>query len=178
MSRADRRCSISRTSAHVDAQIARHRGGLRLGQPRQILLHLAQIEEQLALRLGGGDLHQAPVAQHILMNLGADPMHREGHQAHAHRRVEALDRLHEADIAFLHEIAHGQAIAQVAAGNVHDESQVREHQLPGGIQIGLACGSERRGRLVFLRQNRDLGHAVYIRVEAPHGARENQHRSV
>ena len=99
--------------------------GLGFRQPREVFLHLAQIEEQLALRLGGGHFDQAPVAQHVLVNLGADPMHCKGHQAHAHRGVEALDRLHETHIAFLHQVAHGQSITQVSACNVHNESQVR-----------------------------------------------------
>ncbi len=101
-------------------------------------------------------------------------MHGEGHQAHSHAGVEALHRFHEAHVAFLDQIAHGQAIAQIAACNVHHESQVREHQLPGGIQIGLGAETDGEGDLVFLRQNRNLGNAVYIGVQAPHGAREHQ----
>ena len=62
-------------------------------------------------------------------------MHGERHQTHPDIRVEALDRFHQADIAFLHEIAHWQSVAQIAAGNMHDKPQVREHQLPRGIQI-------------------------------------------
>ncbi len=52
------------------AQVPGH--GLRfLGrEPGQVLLHPAQVEEQLALRLGRGDLHEAPVPQHVLMDLG------------------------------------------------------------------------------------------------------------
>src|SRR3546814_6792973 len=64
-------------------------------QPAQALLALAQIEEQLALRLGGGDLDDAPVLEDVLVHLGADPMHREADQAHADFGVEALDRLHQ-----------------------------------------------------------------------------------
>ncbi len=84
------------------------------------------------------------------MNLGADPMHREGHQPHAHRGVEALHRLHQADIALLDEIAHGQPVAQVAARDVHDEPQVRQHQLPRGVQIALDAKAGGQRHLVFL----------------------------
>jgi hypothetical protein len=41
--------------------------------------------------------------------------------------------------------------------------------LPGGIQIGLGAKTNGKGHLVFLRQNRNLGHAVYIGVQAPYG---------
>src|SRR3990172_566608 len=64
----------------------------------------AQIEEQLALRFGRGDLDQPPVAQYEFVNLRLDPVDRERHQAHAAVRIKALDRLHEADIAFLDQI--------------------------------------------------------------------------
>jgi hypothetical protein len=57
---------------------------------------------------------------------------------------------------------------------VHHESQVRQHELPGRIQVGLAAETNGEGDLVFLGQNWNLRNPVYIRVEAPHGARENQ----
>src|SRR3546814_1291864 len=87
------------------------------------------VEEQLALRLGGGDLDDAPVLEDVLVHLGADPVHREADQAHADFGVEALDRLHQADVAFLDQVAERQAVAVVAARDVHDEAQVRMHQL-------------------------------------------------
>ena len=40
-------------------------------------------------------------------NVGADPMHAEGHQAHPDVGVEALDGFHQPDIAFLNQIVHG-----------------------------------------------------------------------
>src|SRR3546814_14468147 len=98
-------------------------------QPAQALLALAQVEEQLALRLGGGDLDDAPVLEDELVHLGADPVHRETDQAHADRRVEALDRLHPADVAFLDQVPQRQAVAVVAAGHVHHEPPVQLHKL-------------------------------------------------
>ena len=105
--------------------------------PAQTLLRLAQVEEQLALRLGRGDLDDAPVAQDELVHLGADPVHRERHEAHALVRVEALDGLHQADVAFLDQIADAAGRSRVAARDVHDEAQVRQHQLLGRIEIVL-----------------------------------------
>jgi len=137
-SRDASRRSISVTSAMVTPRsLATACVSSALSQPR-LRFVLAQVEEQLALRLGGGDLHQPPVAQHVFVDLGADPVHGERHQPHADRRVEALDRLHEADVAFLHEVAEGQPIAVVAAGDVHDEPQVREQRAGGRVQVVVA----------------------------------------
>jgi hypothetical protein len=67
----------------------------------QALLHRAQVEEELALGLGGGDLDHAPVPEDVLVDLGLDPVQRVADQAHALLGVEALDGLHQADVAFL-----------------------------------------------------------------------------
>ena len=101
-------------------------------------------------------------------------MNGERHQPHAHARVEPLHGLHQADIAFLHQIAHRQAIAEITAGDVHDESQVREHQLPRGLQIAFRAEARRQRHLVFLRQHGDLGNAIDVGVQAPDGPCEHQ----
>src|SRR3546814_20508937 len=74
-----------------------------------------------------------------LVHLGADPVHREADQAHADLGVEALDRLHQADVAFLDQVAEWQAVAVVAARDVHDEAPVRMHQLAGGAEVFLVA---------------------------------------
>ena len=79
------------------------------------LFHRPQVEKQLALRLGGGHFHHAPVFQDVFMNFGFDPMHGVTHQAHALVRIEPFDRLHQADIAFLNQVAMWQAVTQVFA---------------------------------------------------------------
>ena len=136
-----RRRSISVTSRRVTPRSrATAAVSSAVSQPR-LLLVLAQVEEQLALRLGRGDLHQPPVAQHVLVDLGADPVHGERHQPHADRRVEALDRLHQADVAFLDQVAHRQAVADVAARDVHHEAQVRQHELPRRVEVARRGGS-------------------------------------
>ena len=60
---------------------------------------------------------------------------RVAHQAHALLGVEALDGLHQADIAFLDQVALRQAVAQVLARDRHHQAQVRQHQPPGGLQV-------------------------------------------
>ena len=147
------------------AQVLRHGIDFVMGQPGQLLLGAAQVEEQLALRLGGRHLDDAPVAQDEFMNLGADPVHGEGHQAHAHFRVEALDRLHQADVAFLHQVSLGQAIAGVAAGDMHDKPQVGHDQLPGGLQILLVEQTIGQLALFFDAEDRDAAYGLNIGLQ-------------
>jgi hypothetical protein len=101
----------------------------------EALLHRAQVEEQLALGLGGGHLDHAPVLQDVFVDLGLDPVQRVAHQAHALVGVEALDGLHQADVAFLDQVAVRQAVAQVLARDRHHQAQVRQHQPAGGFQV-------------------------------------------
>src|SRR5690606_31423595 len=75
--------------------------------------HATQVEEQLALCLGRGNLDHAPVAHDIFVNFSLDPMNGKRHQAHATVRVETLDCLHQADITFLYEVGVSQAVPQV-----------------------------------------------------------------
>ena len=81
----------------------------------EALLHRPQVEEQLALRFGGGELDHAPIAQDVFVDLGFDPVHRVAHQANTLIRVESLDGLHQPDIAFLDQIAVRQTVAQILA---------------------------------------------------------------
>jgi len=85
--------------AHFDSEVPGDGPRLFLREPRQILLHPAQVEEELALGLGRRDLHQPPVPQHVLVNFRAYPMHRERDEAHTDGRVESLHGLHQAHIA-------------------------------------------------------------------------------
>ena len=147
------------------AEVSGHSAGFIRAQPAQVALQTSQIEKQFTLRLGGGDAHQTPVAQHVFVDFGADPMHRERHQPHAHTRVEALDRLHQADVAFLHQIAHRQTVAAIATGDMHHESQVREHQLARGAQIVLLAESARQLLLVLAAQHRYAADSINVGIE-------------
>ena len=89
--------------------------GLIQGVGLETLFHGAQVEEQLALGLGGGHLDHAPVFQNVFMDLGLDPVHGIAHQAHPLVGVKAFDGLHQAQIAFLDQVTVGQAITQVLA---------------------------------------------------------------
>src|SRR5690606_27916757 len=142
-----------------------HGVDLVVGQPGQLLLGAAQVEEQLALGLGGSHLDDAPVAQDEFVDLGADPVHGEGHQAHTHFRVEALDRLHQADVAFLDQVGLGQAVAGIAAGDMNYETQVRHDQLTGCVQIFLIVQTVSQLALFLDTQYRDAAYGLNIGLQ-------------
>jgi len=64
----------------------------------ELLALLAQVEEQLALRLRGADLHEAPVVQDELEDVGANPERRVARELHAAMRIELTNRLDEPDV--------------------------------------------------------------------------------
>ena len=117
----------------------------------------AQVEEQLALGLGGRGFDHAPVLQHVFVDFGLDPVHRVAHQTHALIGVKALDRLHEADVAFLDQVAVGQAVTQVLAGDGHHQAQVGHHQLTGSLDVVVIAQAARGALLLFEGEQR---HAV------------------
>ena len=162
--------------ARRNTQFVGDRLSFARGQPAQVLLGLAQIEEQLALRFRGGDLHQSPVAKDIFVNLRANPMDREGDQTYAHGRIEAFDGLHQADVTFLNQVAHWQAVAAVAARDMNDEPQVRQHQLACRIQVPLFAESRGQIQFFFPAEHRDSRHALHVRIQAAYRAGEDQIR--
>jgi hypothetical protein len=145
-----------------------------MAEPAEALLRLAQVEEQFTLRLGGGDLDDTPVAQDELVHLGANPVHREGHEADAMVGIEALDGLHEADVAFLDQIAQRQAVAGIALGHVHDEAQVREHHAAGSFELAIFTIAPREILLLFQRQHGDLVDFLDVGIQAPRSGGNQQ----
>ncbi|CFP68372.1 Uncharacterised protein [Bordetella pertussis] len=119
--------------------------------------HAAQVEEQLALRLGGGHLDQPPVADDEFVDFGLDPVHGERHQPHPALGVEALDGLHQADIAFLDQVGVRQAVTQVLARHRHHQTQVRHDQFARGLEVAFVAQAARE--LAFLFGGQD-GQAV------------------
>ncbi len=142
-SRPDSRVSISTTSSGLTPELLGDRLHLGRRQRLRARLHAAQVEEELALRLGRRDLDQPPVAQDVLVDLGPDPVQREADQAHAALRVEPAHGLHESDVAFLDEVRLRQSVADVLAADGDHQPQVRQHQLPRGVEVvvaAAACG--------------------------------------
>ena len=134
-------------------------------QPGQTFFLAAQVEEQFALSLGGRDFHDPPVAQDKFVDLCLDPVHRKRHQTHTHFRVEAFDRLHQADVAFLDQVSLSQAIARITTGNVYNKTQVGEHHLPSRPQILLIVETLGQFTLLLRCQQWNAVHRIDIGLE-------------
>ena len=149
----------------MNAKVLGNRSGFSIGQPGQSLFLLAKIEEQLALRLGRRNLHDAPVPEHKLVNLGTYPVHGKGHEAHVVIRVKALDRFHQSDVAFLDQVVQGQAIARISLGDVHDKTQMRHNEVAGGIEVLVVTQTVSKLLLVFLAEHRNGTDGLYIAIK-------------
>src|SRR5512135_1326089 len=94
-----------------------------------LVLGLAQIEEQLLLVRGRAKFHQAPRTQDVFLDGGTDPPHRVGGKTKALVRFEALNGLHETDIALRDNLRHRQTIAAIAHRDLGDETKMASDEL-------------------------------------------------
>ena len=101
----------------------------------QLALELAQVEEQLLLCRRRAHFDQRPGVQDVFLDGGADPPHRVGREAEAAVGVEALDRLHHADIALRDQLGEGQTVAAIAHRDLGDEAQMARDQPMRGIGV-------------------------------------------
>ena len=111
-------------------------------------LGLAQIEEQLLLARGRAHLHQRPRAQDVFLDRGANPPHGVGRELEALVRLEALDRLHEADVALGNHFADRQAVAAIAHGDLGHQAQMRGDELVRRLAVPMLAPA--LGEHVFL----------------------------
>ena len=100
------------------------------------------------------------------MDLGPDPVDREGDEPDAERRIETLDRLHEPDAALLDEVGLRQAVAGVSAGDPGDETKMRQDQTPGRVQVLMVAVLLGELALLVLGEQGDGVHRLEIRLEA------------
>jgi len=158
----------------------RHVVGMQIGVlvSIEVLLHPAEVEEQLLLGSGGAHLHEAPAAQDEFLDRGLDPPHRVSREAEAPVGFELLDALHQADVAFGNKFRNGQAIAAIAHRDLRDEAQVARHQLRCGF--GVLVFLITLGEHVFLlgRKDRELLDLCEIAVEALLSAKSRHRRQV
>ncbi len=108
------------------------------------------------------------------MNFGANPVHRERHQAHVEVGIEALHGLHESHVALLDEVADRQAVAGIAFRDVHHEAQVRHDQFTGSLEVPLFAETAGQRLLVFLAEDGNVADCLDIRTEVAHGAGQIQ----
>src|SRR3569833_2895727 len=127
---------------------------------------MSQIPTQRSLRSQQGR-HPPPAdTKHGLVDLCPNPMDGERHETYVDARVEALHGLHQANVALLDEVSHGQPIPAVAAGDMNDKSKVREHELTRGAQVFLASIALCQLLLLFAGQDWNAADPVQISVEA------------
>ena len=80
-------------------------------------------------------------------------MHGKGHQAVAAVRIEVRDGLHEADVALLNEVRVGKAVAEIAARDGDDETQVADDELLQRFAVVARVNGERQRMLFFGRKH-------------------------
>jgi hypothetical protein len=97
---------------------------------------------------GGAHLHERPRAQDVILDGRLDPPHRIGGEAEALIGLEALDRLHEPDIALRDHLGDRQAVAPISIGDLGNEAQMADHQPL--CRIGVAVLAPAFGQHVFL----------------------------
>jgi len=102
-----------------------------------------------------------------MRQFGLDPVHRERHQPHAAFRIESLDRLHQADIAFLDEVGMRQAVAQVLTRDRHHQTQVGHHHFACGLEIGVVPDSPTQFGFALRRKHRQPIDGRDVSVQVP-----------
>ena len=142
---------------------------IALFQGLHLALHAAQVEEQLLLGRGRAHLHQRPGPQDVFLDRGADPPHGVGRQTETLFRVELLDGLHQADIAFRDHLGDRQAVAAIAHGDLGDETQVGSHQLLGGFRILVLAPALAQHEFLILGQHREAADLRQVARQALFG---------
>ena len=148
---------------------------IALLERRDPALGLAQVEEQLLLVGGRAHLHQRPRAQDVFLDRRLDPPHRIGGEAEALVGLEALDGLHQADIAFGNDFADRQAIAAIAHGDLGHETQMGGDELVRGVAVAMLAPA--LGEHVFFAAARASGNLtdfVEIAGKAPFGGKHGK----
>ncbi len=136
---------------------------------REPRFFLVEVEEELALCLRRAELHEAPVVEDESQNVGADPPGRIRRELDAAIRVVALDRLHEADVALLHEVHDVLVGAPVLVGDLDHEPEVRGDEPCGSRDVARADVLDGERVLLVGREQRvalDLAQVLLHRVEA------------
>ncbi len=93
-----------------------------------------------------------------------DPPGAVGGKLAALGRIEALDRFHQADVAFADQVEQRQADAFVVAGDLHDQAQVGLDHLLARLLVALL---DARGQFDFLlrREQFDLADFAQVKLD-------------
>ena len=149
----------------VNAQCGRDIGAAggreaAIGGVAQQRAEAAEVEEQGFLRGGRAGADDRPVAEDVVLYAGADPPGGVGGEAEFSLRLKAGSGKHQADIALLHEVGHGQAVGAEASCDSNDKSHIGGAEFverifvavhaPAGGKVEFMVAVEQRGRHGFL----------------------------
>ncbi len=109
------------------------------GRPAQLFLQLGGGAAPLGQQLDhvGGDADGLGRVDQGPLDRLLDPVAGVGAEARVHRRVEALDGAQQAEVAFLDQVLQAEALAGVAAGDVHHQAQVGAHHAVAGLAVAV-----------------------------------------
>src|SRR5438132_7794545 len=133
--------------------------------PEKLLLLLAQVEEELALRLRRPELHHAPVVHQVPQDVRANPPRRVGRELHAPKRVVFLHRVHQAYVSFLDQIEQVEGRAPVFVGDLHHQPQIRGHQPVRDLRVVRLLELHRQPVLLFAREQRVPRHLRHVALQ-------------
>ena len=114
----------------------------------------------------GAHLHQRPGVQDVFLHRGTDPPHGVGREAEAAIRIEALDRLHESDIALGNQLAHRQPVAAIAHRDLGHQAQVAGHEPVRGFRVIVLAPALGQHELLLGREERKLANHAKVAGDA------------
>src|SRR5499427_7333080 len=152
------------------------RSHVALVEHSNLVLGLAQVEEQLLLVHGGAHLHQRPRAQDVFLDRRLDPPCGIGGEPEALVRLEAFDRLHQADIALRDHFGDRQAIAAMAPGDPGNEAQMTVDELVRRLVVAVLTPALGEHVLFVRFQHREPPDFLKIICEARFGRKDRQGR--
>src|SRR3546814_436963 len=103
--------------------------------------------------------------QDVLLNRGADPPHGIGGETEATLRIEALHRLHHADVAFRHQLGQRQAIAAVAHRDLRHQAKMGGHQLVRCLGVAALAPCLGEHVLLVPLQHGELANLLQVAAE-------------
>nr|ABZ09802.1 hypothetical protein ALOHA_HF4000APKG8K5ctg1g16 [uncultured marine microorganism HF4000_APKG8K5] len=120
----------------------------------ELVLDLAQAEEQLLLRRYRADLHHGPRTQDVFRNRRPDPPHGIGRKPETAIGVEPLNRPHKPHIAFRDQVGQRQAIAPIPPGDFSHKAKMAGNEPVGGLGIVMLTPTLGEHKLLLPFQNR------------------------
>ena len=102
-----------------------------------MLWALRRLKNSFLLVGRGAHLHQRPRAQDVFLDRRLDPPHGVGGEPEALLRLEALDRLHQADIALGDRLGDRQAVAAIVPGDLGHQPQMAGDELVRRVAIAV-----------------------------------------